>query len=169
MKLTETETTFTVTGDCECNSCKGTGLYCGFAECKGAAVICHDCKGTGKVAISQTFTKFVTRKRRNNVKRVYETGAGYSIGAEDVVTRDGDMIHFSRYGADYQDWLNGVKPLPIEELHCPYQHTQQGLQSNDVNGLYKSRCDKGLSLGGMITKCKCRSDMARCWKIYKGQ
>ncbi len=31
----------------ECESCGGTGLYCGFAEPKGAAAVCSTCDGTG--------------------------------------------------------------------------------------------------------------------------
>lgn len=31
----------------ECPSCRGTGLYKGFAEPKGCAVICTDCGGAG--------------------------------------------------------------------------------------------------------------------------
>lgn len=34
--------------ECECNACKGTGLYVGMAERDGAAVVCYTCKGTGK-------------------------------------------------------------------------------------------------------------------------
>jgi hypothetical protein len=169
MKLTETDTTFTLTGFCECDSCNGTGLYCGMAERKGSAVVCSTCKGTGKVEFKGTFKKFKTRKRRSGIKRVFETAGGYGICGEDVTTTEGVTIHFSRFGASYDDWLNGEKPAPIEELHCPYQHTGQELQSDDVNNLYKTRCDKGLSLGGMITNCKCRKDMAKCWRIYKGQ
>jgi len=168
MKLTETNTTYTITGEVECDSCRGTGLYCGMAERKGAAVVCTHCKGTGKVSVKQTFKKFVKRKKREGVKRVFETASGYGIAAEDVTTSEGNTIHFSRFGVDYEDWLNGAEPKPIEELHCPYQHTGQGLQSHDVNDLYKTRCTKYLGWG-MITECKCRKDMAKCWKIYNGK
>lgn len=168
MKLTETDTTFTLTGEVACNSCDGTGLYCGMAEKKGAAVVCNHCKGTGKVSIRQTFEKFKTRKKREGVKRVFETSGGYMLAADDVTTQEGETIHFSRYGVEYKEWLDGAKPKPIEELHCPYQHTGQGLQSDDVNDLYKTRCSKNLGWG-MITNCKCRGDMAKCWKIYNGK
>lgn len=168
MKLTETDTTYTLTGEVECNSCGGTGLYCGMAERKGAAVVCVHCNGTGKVRVRQTFKKFVTRKKRQGVKRVFETAGGYVIAADDVTTKEGETIHFSRYGVEYKDWLKGEAPKPLEDLHCPYQHTGQGLQSNDVNDLYKTRCSKYLGCG-MISECKCRKDMAKCWKIYHGK
>ncbi|GAH55007.1 unnamed protein product, partial [marine sediment metagenome] len=38
----------TIEYDCECNDCKGTGLYTGMAEGDGFAVVCHACNGTGK-------------------------------------------------------------------------------------------------------------------------
>lgn len=40
----------------ECQDCRATGLYSGFAEPKGTAVICHKCDGTGCVEIC--FTPF---------------------------------------------------------------------------------------------------------------
>jgi hypothetical protein len=168
MNLTETETTYTLTGEVACDSCDGTGLYVGMAERSGAAVVCTNCNGTGKVEFKRTFKKFKNRKVRKGVERVYETAAGYCISAKDVTTKEGQTLHFSRFGADYKEWREGKTPAPIEELHCPYQHTCQGLQSKDVNNLYKTRCNKHLSFG-LITDCKMRKDMATCWKIYKGK
>ena len=51
-----------------CNSCKGTGLYQGFAEAKGEAVICVNCEGTGGITI--TYELFEGRKRRNGVRTI---------------------------------------------------------------------------------------------------
>jgi len=167
MKITHENGKFIVEGECECGSCGGTGLYVGIAEKNGAAVVCSSCEGTGKVKVREVFAEFTGRKRKNGVKRVYETAGGYGITAEDV-TVDGKTYHFSQYGVAYKDWLNGEKPLPIEEIHCPYQHTSQNLQCHDVNGLYKKRCNKNLGFG-LISECKLRKEMAKCWKIYKGE
>lgn len=168
MKLTKRNGKFILEGECQCGSCDGTGLYVGMAERNGAAVVCTSCEGTGKVHVRQEFNEFTERKRKNGVKRVYETAGGYGINAEDVTTKEGKTIHFSRFGIAYKDWLNGEKPAPNEELHCPYQHTSQGLQNKDVNGLYKTRCSKHLGWG-MISDCKCRKDMKKCWDIYLGR
>ena len=56
----------------ECESCGGTGLYCGFAEPKGVAVVCLECDGTGATkGKPSNFTKpFKKRKRRSGIKTV---------------------------------------------------------------------------------------------------
>ena len=58
----------------ECGSCSGTGLYCGFAEPKGTAVICRGCGGSGAETIR--YKEFTGRKRKRNVQRVMTDG-GY--------------------------------------------------------------------------------------------
>jgi len=57
-----------VTVDAECDACRGTGLYQGFAEPKGTAVICDGCKGTGRVKL--TYTPFTQRQPKKGVKWV---------------------------------------------------------------------------------------------------
>lgn len=52
----------------QCGSCSGTGLYRGFAEPQGVAVVCLQCDGTGKGTIR--YTPFTGQIRRNDVKTV---------------------------------------------------------------------------------------------------
>lgn len=52
----------------ECSSCGGTGLYSGFAEPEGTAVICVTCNGTGCQEIR--FKPFDRRKGRRGIKTV---------------------------------------------------------------------------------------------------
>lgn len=54
--------------DTECDSCSGTGLYSGFAEPKGKAVVCHGCSGTGCNTIS--YLPFTGRKRKRGIREV---------------------------------------------------------------------------------------------------
>lgn len=56
----------------ECQPCSGTGLYCGFAEPEGTAVICHGCGGSGAATIR--YKKYTGRKRKRNVQRVMGDG-----------------------------------------------------------------------------------------------
>lgn len=56
----------------ECDACSGTGLYCGFAEPEGTAVICRGCSGTGCRTI--TYKEFTQRKHKRGVKRVMGDG-----------------------------------------------------------------------------------------------
>lgn len=144
MKLEEFENTFKVSGEIDCESCKGTGVYVGFAEHDGAAVICHSCNGNGKQNFSQTFTKFTGKKKKSGIKRVYDGSHGYVISAKDVINDEG-LFPFSQAGVDYNEWFeDGKEPLPLKFLMCPYQHTNQDLQNEDKNNLYKCFCKKGL-------------------------
>ena len=55
-----------------CESCKATGIYSGYAEPEGTAVICKDCGGRGfKVA-----TLFNYRKTDNNIKIIKLSDGG---------------------------------------------------------------------------------------------
>lgn len=170
MKLTETKSHYIIKGTCACESCDGTGLYKGMAERGESAVVCHTCNGTGSVSFTKKFPKFKKRKIRKDVKRVFQSACGYCITDKDVTTEEGKLIRFSKFGADYADWLKGVEPKPIEDLHCPYLHTGQQLQCSgkDVNDLYKNRCSKHLSFGN-ISDCKCFKEKHKCWDIYNGK
>jgi len=143
----------TVTVDIECPSCKGTGLYRGRKERDAAAVVCYKCGGTG--CCKYTYKPFMGRVSREDVKRVYTTAGDYMISAE-----DGKKIKFSQAGASYEDWLAGVEPKPIKDLHCPHQHTNQ-------NWRY-SHCEV-LGIGDSISKCPNRDAMEVCWEMYEAE
>jgi hypothetical protein len=59
----------------ECGSCDGTGLYCGFAEPKGTAVICLNCGGTGCDEIG--YIRFTGRKERRDVHTVKRSAGSF--------------------------------------------------------------------------------------------
>jgi hypothetical protein len=143
MQLRETENSYIIEGMVQCAECKGTGLYQGMAEHDGAAVVCYSCCGQGCKLVTLKFEKFTEREILEGVKRVYHTAGGYGISAKDVTTREGKLIRFSEFGCAYEEWLEGVAPKPIEDLHCPYQ------------------------LGfGRLDNCKLRDSMDVCWKRY---
>jgi len=54
--------------DAECDACAGTGLYSGFAEPAGVAVVCLRCDGTGCAKV--TYKPFSGRKARRGIKTV---------------------------------------------------------------------------------------------------
>ncbi len=56
------------TVDAECTACGATGLYVGFAEPKGTAVVCVQCNGSGCKTIG--YRPFVKRKGRRGVLTV---------------------------------------------------------------------------------------------------
>jgi hypothetical protein len=65
----------------ECSSCDGSGLYCGFAEPEGTAVVCHGCGGTG--ATTLTYKKFTHRKKKRGVRKVMGNSPWFTRSQED--------------------------------------------------------------------------------------
>lgn len=82
----------------ECSSCSGTGLYRGFAEPPGVAVICVNCDGTGCQEI--LYTPFSCRKKRYDVQTVQRTRGTLVFAG---VGPTGGTI-------SYQEFLQGKKP-----------------------------------------------------------
>jgi len=157
----------TVTIEHQCDSCEGTGLYQGMAERNGAGVVCSTCKGTGKFVSVETFTKFEGRKNKKGVERVYQTAGGYGITSKDFTDKNGKLFKFSEAGCSYKDWKNDVIPKPIEDLHCPYMHSNQNMQNSKHKAykMYKTVCRNGLHWG-LITECKNFKCKEKCWKKY---
>jgi len=52
----------------ECRSCGSTGIYSGFCEPKGTAVVCGTCGGSGCEIVR--FKPFEKRRRRRGIKTV---------------------------------------------------------------------------------------------------
>lgn len=57
-----------ITVKAECGACGGTGVYRGFAEPEGVAVVCLKCDGTGCVDLQ--YTPFTKRKLKRNIHTV---------------------------------------------------------------------------------------------------
>jgi len=66
----------------ECKTCDGTGLYEGFAEPEGYAVICNSCEGRGWVNAA-VGTPFTGRKSKHGIKFVYCDGGLWMMRQED--------------------------------------------------------------------------------------
>lgn len=62
----------------ECESCSGTGLYCGFAEAPGEAAMCVTCGGTGCHDVQ--YKEWTGRRKGKRgihiVKRAWSRGPG---------------------------------------------------------------------------------------------
>lgn len=66
----------------ECDDCRGTGLYSGFCEAKGTAVVCLGCDGSGKAVFK--YSPFMGRKKRTDIKTVSRSRGsfiGTGVGA----------------------------------------------------------------------------------------
>ena len=143
----------------ECPDCEGTGLYVGLAERKGAAVVCHTCKGTGKTKYH--YNDFTGRKKKENVVRVFAQSCGYVHTAEDYVGSN-ETIAFSKGGCTYEEWLNGADPKPVKDLYCPYIWDNRGTGNEP-----RKRCAEGIKGFGYISNCQFFSDKASCWVEYE--
>lgn len=149
----------------ECPSCHGTGLYVGCAERKGAAVICNSCKGTGMIIYK--YTPFTHRKLRDDVKRVFKTGGGFVISAEDVITKENKLLPFSTAGCTYEEWLNGVDPKHIEFIVCPLRIDQA--TCHRLPGFINKCHELHGGWIGNINNCKYQSNRSECWKRFNSQ
>jgi len=87
----------------ECQSCGGSGLYVGFAEAKGTAVICCTCGGTGCRTI--TFTPFTKRTERKGIHTVCWSRGSF------IGTGVGAVGH----SITYEEFQNGKLPPKPKE------------------------------------------------------
>lgn len=82
----------------ECSSCRGTGIYRGFAEPQGVGVVCLDCDGTG--CRMMEYTPFTGLKRRDDVRTVQRSRGSLIFAG---VGPTGGSV-------SYEEFLNGKRP-----------------------------------------------------------
>lgn len=141
-----------------CDSCNSTGLYTGFAEGKGAAVICNGCGGTGKAVFEMTYQKFTGRKGKNGIVRVLRTNPGIGIG--EIEGRK--LEDFG--GLSYKDWKAGKPFGPGTEMRnftCP------AWWYNVVDYKKQPDWDECLENGTQIfSRCPHFDAKAACWERF---
>ncbi len=76
----------------ECSACGGTGLYSGFAEPKGTAVVCVQCGGDGCQEIH--YTPFTRRKGRRGITTVSRSRGSFIVTGVGPV---GDSITYKEF------------------------------------------------------------------------
>lgn len=89
----------------ECGSCQATGLYRGFAEPLGVAVVCLACDGSGfvdatnrtKTTSSKSFSGLRHRQDVNTVCRSRGSFVAFGVGP-------------TGGGISYQEFLDGIRP-----------------------------------------------------------
>lgn len=135
----------------QCRECQGTGLYLGFAERDGIAVVCRNCKGTGASRYRHEYEEFKGRREREDVVRVLRGNPGIIVGS----------LHgnYSRFGGmSYFDWTRGEPFSPGSEMRdfvCPawwYQSVDGGKKP------HWKECGFGA-----FSECKHFPDKASCW------
>lgn len=149
----------------ECQTCGGTGIYKGFAERNGAAVVCHTCKGTGCEKYHFAYTPFTKRSIDPTAKRVFITGYGYCVGTKPITLDNGVFIDFSKEGVSYDEFLSGKMPKHIKQMGCPMIADQGAC--HDIKG-FTDRCN--VLDGGyinVISSCRYQPGKSRCWKRFE--
>lgn len=137
----------------ECKSCQGTGLFVGYAEKNGAAVICNKCKGTGCEHFKKEFYSFVGKKQKSNVTHVYATNPGFRINPKTI-----------EGGVTLEEWENDTSIVfqPGNEIRtrtCPawwYQSVNYKLKPNwkECNSVNK------------FTDCRKFNTKEKCWRKW---
>ena len=149
----------------ECPSCNGTGLYSGMVESKDTAVICYRCNGTGAYNYSYSYNKFVKRKIKDGICRVFLKGTRYKLGLGKINFEGVGEIDMDKEGISYSEFLDGKKPKHIKKLECPLLADQDTCHKIKE---FTTECD---SLNGgyinMITKCKNQPNKQECWERFE--
>ena len=142
--------------DQQCPECDGTGLYVGFAERNGSAVVCSGCNGAGNRETRIEYEEAGPRKQRLGVLRVLHTNPGIKVS-----TSNGNSLE-EFGGITYEEWLKGT-PFPegseMREFTCP-AWWYQNADPNKMPGW--DEC----TLMGSFCQCAQFPKKAKCWERF---
>lgn len=139
--------------DYECPSCKGSGIYVGFAEKNGAGVKCHNCD-KGKAHFKMKYKEFTRTKKRKDVTTVYARNLGYVLSPD--VSSGG--VPYEKYLKEGEKTLYG-KEQQQRDLYCPSWYWQ--------SHNYKLKPDwEECICCGTFTDCKHFEDKGKCWEKF---
>lgn len=124
---------------CVCESCKGTGIFKGFAEKDDLGVICWNCNGKGYYTLKLNDRVQLVQDEKTGI--VYEVKEGHIWCEVELFTKlqkrdDVNYVVYStsrvfspeylfEHGASeinvitYKEFLKGEYPLPMMEYTCP--------------------------------------------------
>lgn len=150
----------TIEYEAECSNCNSTGLYQGFAEQEGFAIVCRTCKGTGCRSVKVEYTPFRNRRDIQNINRVLESNPGIGVG----IDKERDLTIESFGGITYKEWAGGLgfpRGTEMRNYTCPcwwYQHTDHTKKPN------WDECNK--SLGRSFSNCPSFENKEKCWERF---
>lgn len=152
--------TKTIEFDEKCKSCDGTGLYVGMAEGKGFAVVCHDCKGTGKFHFKYEYEEFTERKKSKGIKRVLEYNPGFGAGG--VYDENPKFAENDFGGMSYEDWEKG-KPFPPKSEMRKFVCPAWWYQCVDCDKKPNWQC---CPWGSRLSECEYFKTKEKCWERF---
>ena len=137
--------------DEKCKSCNGTGLYQRMSE-PPYAVVCHDCKGTGRFHFTHEYEVFEKRENRDNVEIVLQCNPGIKVG--------GNEHKFG--GLTYEAWLKGDRfesGTEMRNFTCPawWYQTADHDKKPDWE---ECRCSD------FFSSCNNFDNKAKCWEHW---
>jgi len=150
-----------------CESCQGSGLYVGFAERRGGAVVCSSCKGEGHYEETFRWTEWKEGQKRvvkRDIKRVFATNPGIGIG-EGELESTGQILKLEDFGGvDYKEWQKSgkkafVKGTEMRKFTCPAWWWQSA--NYDKKPDWKECCGFG-----SFSNCKHFCKKEKCWERY---
>jgi hypothetical protein len=156
--------------DCQCESCDGTGLYRGFAEKNGFAVVCHTCKGSGKTHVKIEYDDFEGRQERSGVTRVLQTNPGISVGmgqsSSSSYKGNPKFLGLESFGGlSYEDWKAGKKfgkGTEMRQFSCPAWWYQSVDYDKKPNWKECIGC-------GSFSSCENFKNKDKCWNKFDKQ
>ena len=141
-----------------CKSCKGTGIYTGFAERNGFGVVCYECKSTGKIDYEFEYEEFVKREEREDIEQVLQCNPGIGVG----VNEQKGLTLQSFGGMSYKDWKAGKefkRGTEMREFTCPAWFYQT------ANCDLKPTWNECMACGS-FSSCKHFRNKAECWNRF---
>lgn len=139
----------------ECSYCNGTGLFNGMAERDGFAVVCNQCKGTGKYIFKHSYKDFTERKD-SSAKYVIKANPGICVGLGDGKYKPEDFGAIS-----YQDWKDKKEFPEMRKFTCPRWWNQVAESVGEPNW---KECDE--SWGWSFSQCPSFHAKDKCWKKW---
>lgn len=136
--------------DYQCAACQGTGLYVGFAEQAGYAVVCSSCKGTGKVHRVIEYDDYEGRQPREGVHTVLACNPGIVVGGD---------LDFG--GQSFAAWEAGKSFPPGSEMRdftCPAWWYQT---CNYARRPHWDECE-----WGRFSDCTHFTNKSVCWRRF---
>ena len=140
----------------KCKSCKGTGIYVGFAEKDGYGVQCHTCKGTGVCNRQIEYEDFDGRVCRTDVHTVLCVNPGIGVGVTEELPRG------TFGGKPYDLWLVNNTFYAGSEMR---KHTCPCWWYQSADSSKKPHWDE-CGWGVRFPQCEHFAEKGKCWERW---
>ena len=148
----------TIEFDEKCKACDGTGLYVGFAENDGVAVVCYKCNGTGCFHFKYEYEPFEKRVEKKDVIWVIQSNPGIGVGSGKH--KEFNLADFG--GMSIKDWEDDKKfvhGMEMRKFVCPAWWYQTANYELKPSWDWCSSC-------GAFSNCSHFSSKETCWERW---